>query len=114
MPSSPGQILWSSDITKEIKTLNNERERTTKHRPLPCYVYLQPKYILWTYVSLANPPQLQKRHKQQIKNSEVSEVTSAESVGLQPKRRPEPLAGEHVKKCSLIKKLGEKKASGSP
>lgn len=46
--------------------------------------YLQPIYILWTYVSLANPPYLQNPCKKQNENFE-SVVTSANTVDLQHK-----------------------------
>lgn len=70
------------------------RERATGEGMVFGFVYLQPKYILWTYVSLANPPYLQKTHKKHNKNFKLV-VTSANTVSLQHKVY-RPLKGEHI------------------
>lgn len=72
------------------------------------FLYLQPKHILWTYVSPANPPHLQKLHKHNKNFEQV--VISANNVGLQYRI----LKCEHINSVISSKKLGEKKENGSP
>lgn len=60
------------------------------------FVYLQPKFILWIYVSSTSS-------KNPLK-SQMKIESVANSEASQHKKFTEPSKGEHIKKCPLSKK----------